>query len=93
MLLRNHEPASIEWTEKTSRGYPDEAEDIKAVMACRAIMQKVLAKFNGWEVNYEAMDEIEKAFAFLLGEFNSYGPWSTCNFSFFKGLPNSILFF
>lgn len=73
MFLRNHGPSSIEWTEEDIKKYTLEEEDIKAGIACRAIMQRVLAKYkDGWQVDYAAMDETEKAFAFLLEEFNIY---------------------
>jgi hypothetical protein len=72
MFIRNHGPESIEWTEKDLEKYPDEKGDIEAGMACRKMLHKVLAKYNGWIVDYDAMDETEKAFAFLLEEFNGF---------------------
>ena len=61
MSLRNHGPESIDWTEDSIEKYPDEKEDIKAGIACREMLQKVLAKYKGHVVDYEAMDITEKA--------------------------------
>ena len=69
MFLRNHGPESIEWSEKDIEKYPDEKEDIEAGLACRKMLQKVLAKYKGHVVHYEDMDPIEMAFAYLLEEF------------------------
>ena len=69
MFLRNHGPVSIEYSEEDLEKYPDEKEDIKAAIACREMHQKVLAKYKGHVVDYEAMDTSEKAFAYLLEEF------------------------
>jgi len=69
MFLRNHGPVSIEYSEEDLEKYPDEKEDIKAAIACREMHQKVLAKYKGHIVDYEAMDPTEKAFAYLLEEF------------------------
>jgi hypothetical protein len=71
MFLRNHGPASIEFTDEDIDKYNDKGE-IRAAIACREMLQKVLAKYDGWIVNYEAMDETEKAFAYLLEEFHAY---------------------
>jgi hypothetical protein len=73
MFLRNHGPESIEWTEEDFEKYPDEKEEIEAGIACRKMLQRVLAKYKeGWIVDYNAMDETEKAFAHLLEEFGVY---------------------
>jgi len=72
MFLRVHGPASIDYTEESIKEYPDEAEDIKAALACKAMMERVLAKYDGWQVDYAAMDDTEKAFAYLLEDFNIY---------------------
>jgi hypothetical protein len=69
MFLRNHGPESIDWTEESIEKYPDEKEDIKAGIAYREMLQKVLAKYKDHVVDYESMDTIEKAFAYLLEEF------------------------
>ena len=69
MFLRNHGPASIEYSEEDLEKYPDEKEDIEAGIACREMLRKVLAKYKGHVVDYEAMDPTEKAFAYLLEEF------------------------
>jgi hypothetical protein len=71
MFLRNHGPASIEFTDEDIDKYNDKGE-IRAAIAYREMLQKVLAKYDGWIVNYEAMDETEKAFAYLLEEFHAY---------------------
>ncbi|VVB64502.1 Uncharacterised protein [uncultured archaeon] len=71
MFLRNHGPESIEWTEIDIEKYPDEKEDIEAGIACREMLQRVLAKYEGHVVDYEAMDVAEKAFAYLLEEFGA----------------------
>ena len=47
MFLRNHGPESIDWTEDSIEKCPDEKEDIKAGIACREMLQKVLAKYKG----------------------------------------------
>lgn len=69
MFLRNHGPESIDWTDESIEKYPDEKEDIEAGIACREMLQRVLAKYQGHVVDYEAMDSTEKAFAYLLEEF------------------------
>ena len=69
MFLRNHGPVSIEYSEEDLEKYPDEKEDIKAAIAYREMLRKVLAKYKGHVVDYEAMDPTEKAFAYLLEEF------------------------
>lgn len=69
MFLRNHGPESIEWNEKDIEKYPDEKEDIEAGLACRKMLQRVLAKYKGHVVHYGDMDPIEMAFAYLLEEF------------------------
>jgi hypothetical protein len=72
MFLRNHGPESIDWTEESIEKYPDEKEDIEAGIACREMLQRVLAKYKGHVVDYEAMDASEKAFAYMLEEFGAY---------------------
>jgi hypothetical protein len=69
MFLRNHGPESIDWTDDCIEKYPDEKEDIKAGIACREMLRRVLAKYKGHVVDYETMDDTEKAFAYLLEEF------------------------
>jgi len=71
MFLRNHGPASISYTEEDIEKY-DDKEEIRAAIAYREMLQKVLTKYDGWIVNYEAMDETEKAFAYLLEDFNAF---------------------
>jgi hypothetical protein len=71
MFLRNHGPTSIEYTEEDIEKY-DDKEEIRAAIAYREMSQRVLAKYDGWVVNYGAMDEIEKALAYLLEELNIY---------------------
>ena len=68
MFLRNHGPASIEYTEEDIEKYSDK-EEIRAAIACREMLQRVLAKYKGPVVDYEAMDTTEKALAYLLEEF------------------------
>lgn len=68
MFLRNHGPESIDWTDESIEKYPDEKEDIEAGIACREMLRRVLAKYKGHVVDYEAMDAAEKAFAYLLEE-------------------------
>ena len=74
MFLRVHGPDSIEYTEEDIEKANDSdfKEEIKAEMACKKMLQRVLAKYDGWIVNYEAMDETEKAFAVLLENFHIY---------------------
>jgi len=74
MFLRVHGPDSIEYTEEDieKASDPDYKEEIKAEMACKKMLQRVLAKYDGWIVNYETMDETEKAFAVLLENFHIY---------------------
>ena len=69
MFLRNYGPESIDWTDDCIEKYPDEKEDIKAGIACREMLRRVLAKYKGHVVDYETMDDTEKAFAYLLEEF------------------------
>jgi hypothetical protein len=68
MFLRNHGPTSIEYTDEDIEKYSDKGE-IRAAIACREMLQRVLAKYKGHIVDYEAMDDTEKAFAYLLEEF------------------------
>ncbi|MGD0953811.1 MAG: hypothetical protein ABR985_15720 [Methanotrichaceae archaeon] len=68
MFLRNHGPASIEYTDENIEKYSDKGE-IRTAIACREILQRVLAKYKDHIVDYEAMDATEKAFAYLLEEF------------------------
>ncbi|MGD0953620.1 MAG: hypothetical protein ABR985_14725 [Methanotrichaceae archaeon] len=68
MFLRNHGPASIDYTEEDVEKYSDKGE-IRAAIACREILQRVLAKYKGHIVDYEAMDATETAFAYMLEEF------------------------
>jgi antitoxin component HigA of HigAB toxin-antitoxin module len=72
MFLRNHGPESIDWTEEYIEKYPDEKEDLEAGIACREMIQRVLAKYKGHVVDYEDMDSTQKAFAYLLEEFCTY---------------------
>jgi hypothetical protein len=74
MFLRVHGPDSIEYTEEDIEKATDSdyMEEIKAEMACKKMLQRVLAKYDGGIVNYGAMDETEKAFAVLLENFHIY---------------------
>jgi len=75
MFLRVHGPESVEVTEEDieKTDYPERKEEIKAELAYRKLIQKVLPHYkDGWIVNYENMDETEKAFAWLLEEFHVY---------------------
>lgn len=76
MFLRVHGPESVEVTEKDleeAKDDPERQEEIKAELAFKRLSQKVLAKYkDGWIVDYAAMDEAEKAFAWLLDCFHIY---------------------
>jgi hypothetical protein len=74
MFLRVHGPDSIEVTEEDieKASDPENKEEIKAEVACKKMLQRVLAKYDGWIVDYGAMDETEKAFAVLLESFHIY---------------------
>jgi hypothetical protein len=69
MFLRNHGPESIDYSEEDIEKYPDEKEEIRAAIACREMLQRVLAKYKGHVVDYEVMDTSEKAFVYMLEEF------------------------
>jgi hypothetical protein len=73
MFLRNHGPESIEWSEKEIQSYdPEERAECEAGIACREMLEKVLAKYRGCAADFEAMGTTEKAFAHLLNEFELF---------------------
>ena len=75
MFLRVHGPEAVEVTEEDigKTEDPERKEEIKAELAYKKLIQKVLAHYKeGWIVDYENMDETEKAFAWLLEEFHVF---------------------
>ncbi len=76
MFLRAHGPDSVEVTEEDleKADDPETKEEIKAELAFKKLCQQVLSHYDGWIVNYEGMDETEKAFAYLLECFHIYEP-------------------
>jgi len=75
MFLRVHGPESVEVTEEDieKTNDPESKEEIKAELAYKKLIQKVLAHYKGgWIVDYGNMDETEKAFAWLLEEFHVF---------------------